>query len=61
MGLIIGGAIGSALGLSFAPDEGSQTREKIKKSSLVGIKLLRAVYEVIKKRITNHINQKRDL
>ena len=35
MGIIIGGAIGSALGLGLAPDEGSKTIEKIKETSKV--------------------------
>jgi len=45
LGLIVGSAVGAALGVLFAPDKGSKTREYIKEESL-------NVVDVIKKDAT---------
>ncbi|KKP40524.1 MAG: hypothetical protein UR28_C0001G0034 [Candidatus Peregrinibacteria bacterium GW2011_GWF2_33_10] len=57
MGLIIGGAIGSVLGLSLAPEEGPIAREKIKSTTRLGLKIILTIYEIFKKRFLKFIKK----
>ena len=58
MGLIIGGAIGSIVGLSVAPEKGSETRGRLKTSSQLGIKIIKVIFGVLKERFKKLINKK---
>jgi gas vesicle protein len=49
MGAIIGGAIGSVVGLSVAPKSGKETREYIKEKSVAAKDKGVKIWEVLKK------------
>ena len=40
LGLVIGAAVGSVIGVSVAPDKGSKTRKKLKKGTVGFLKIL---------------------
>lgn len=45
LGLILGSAVGAALGVLFAPDKGSKTREYIKDESLNIVDVLKRIHQ----------------
>lgn len=48
LGLIVGSAIGAALGVLFAPDKGSKTREYIKDESLNAVDVIKKDTSILK-------------
>lgn len=52
LGLIVGSAIGAALGVLFAPDKGSRTREYIKDESLNVVDVIKKDASVLKEDLT---------
>jgi len=53
LGLILGSAVGAALGVLFAPDKGSKTREYIKDESLNIVDVLKKDTSVLKEDLAN--------
>ena len=52
LGLIVGSAVGAALGVLFAPDKGSNTREYIKDESLNVVDVIKKDASVLKEDLT---------
>ena len=52
LGLIVGSAVGAALGVLFAPDKGSKTREYIKDESLNVVDVIKKDASVLKEDLT---------
>ena len=55
LGLIVGSAVGAALGVLFAPDKGSKTREYIKDESLNVVDVIKKDAAIIKEDITESV------
>ena len=60
-GLIIGGLIGAALGVLYAPKSGKETREEISHSAEELLKKTKAQYEEVCKKIEKLADQEKDL
>lgn len=60
-GLIIGGLIGAALGILYAPKSGKETREEISHSAEELLKKTKAQYEEVCKKIEKLADQEREL
>ena len=48
-GLVIGGAIGSVLGLAFAPQRGEKTRKELKKKTDKAVEIGQKMYDEYQK------------
>ena len=60
-GLIIGGLIGAALGILYAPKSGKETREEISHSAEELLKKTKAQYEEVCKKIEKLADQEKEL
>jgi len=60
-GLIIGGLIGAALGILYAPKSGKETREEISHSAEELLKKTRAQYEEVCKKIEKLADREKEL
>ena len=60
-GLIIGGLIGVALGILYAPKSGKETREEISHSAEELLKKTKAQYEEVCKKIEKLADQEKEL
>lgn len=60
-GLIIGGLIGAALGILYAPKSGKETREEISHSAEELLKKTKAQYEEICEKIEQLADQEKEL
>ena len=60
-GLIIGGLIGAALGILYAPKSGKETREEISPSAEELLKKTKAQYEEVCKKIEKLADQEKEL
>ena len=60
-GLIIGGLIGAALGVLYAPKSGKETREEISHSAEELLKKTKAQYEEVCKKIEKLADREKDL
>ena len=55
LGLIVGSAVGAALGVLFAPDEGSKTRKYIKDESLNVVDVIKKDASVLKEDLSKSV------
>ncbi|WP_397363213.1 YtxH domain-containing protein [Olleya sp. R77988] len=55
LGVIVGSAVGAALGVLFAPDKGSNTREYIKDESLNVVDVIKKDASVLKEDLTESV------
>jgi len=60
-GLIIGGLIGAALGILYAPKSGKETREEISHSAEELLKKTKAQYEEVCNKIEKLADQEKEL
>ena len=60
-GLIIGGLIGAALGILYAPKSGKETREEISHSAEELLKKTKAQYEEVCKKIEKLADREKEL
>jgi len=60
-GLIIGGLIGAALGILYAPKSGKETREEISHSAEELLKKTKAQYEDVCKKIEKLVDKEKEL
>ena len=60
-GLIIGGLIGAALGILYAPKSGKETREEISHTAEELLKKTKTQYEELCKRIEQLADQEKEL
>ncbi|MHB8909810.1 MAG: YtxH domain-containing protein [Syntrophales bacterium] len=60
-GLVIGGLIGAALGILYAPRSGKETREEISRSTEELLKKTKAQYEEICGKIEKLADQEKEL
>lgn len=60
-GLVIGGLIGAAIGILYAPKSGKETREEISHSAEELLKKTRAQYEEVCKKIEKLADEEKEM